>query len=672
MEFTEEKLRAHELVSAPTTVLCKRPKSRLTRKVPNPAQEAWKRFECSVGEELNHLYERSLTRLSQVVNHFSEDNEIVAACIVMGAASAAGDREQTFERIVKNLSTREDARLIYLEAVDHGNVGTLLQKLDDLDFKRQTIISVDDIDRLPESTIRDMVYKCGKLRSSGEAKLLANQGIPPITLVLGVGVSDSRFHSALGIEEAALILPTVISMPSPVQCFRHIVNAIQKTGLEFSRGVFDFLYSEFIHQDRTVSTVMRFLRLLITLHFYSEPLAAVFCEVLEDRSTNDHEDRRARENAMKRNLFKLLKKEHLCRVEKKYIEDDSSQNLPVQEASRNICLSAFEQFRTRRARLATLQRLIFGFCEMCNITPRWEYTNDPHSSDYIDDLHTNVFRAFLVEDGNGEIKFDRFIAPLFGEIRKASRPMIRRMLARIGEEISSLAPLHDEEMSSLSRETATLLKELNNTSGEQMHPPQKRRTQRTRAAKYARGGGAARNRRQQIITAMTDEVQSSDPLVPVRKKLESIILRLTKSIKPLKEIPLHETILVSEIGELQSFSGGMGGPAEPRSSLFTTMRQPRKVLGPLSPSFRHDTAVAYRILAEGGRLVGLYDWYNSFASVVVAGAAKQDNGGNVQIENVRQVELQARFARACSELEALGVMKYTNRKSDHVARIVFE
>ncbi|KAI0561457.1 Origin recognition complex subunit 3 [Gracilaria domingensis] len=666
--------RTNELVSAPTTVLCKRPKSRQTNRAPNPAQEAWKRFELSVQDELNSLYKGSLIKLVKVVNHFSKENEIVAACVVLGAAAAAGDREQAFQRVVKHLWAIENSNVISMTAAEHGNIAAMLRELESADFSKQTIVAVDDVDRLPESVIRDMVYKCGKMRESEEAELLAQKKIPPITLVLGVGVSDARFHSALGIAEAAIILPTIISMPTPAECFRHVVNAIQEAGLELSREVFDFLYREFVSQDRTISMVMRFLRLLFTLHFYREPLAAVFCQVLEERAAQSLEEGPSEGPEIKQHLFRLLRKEHLDVVEKKCIQDESHTNgLPIREANRNLCLKACQQLWVRRVRLETLQRLVIQLCRAYDITPRWEHVDDLHRRELMNDLRINVFRAFLVEDDAGEVKFDRFITPLFGMIRKAGKPLIRRTLKTIIQEISrSLEASNDEEMSSLMREAEKILKDLSSLSEEQSHPLQNRRKSQTTSSRYAKGGGAARNRRRQIITAVANEVQSSDPLVPVRKKLESVILRMSKLVKSLNEIPLYQTVLVSDIAELQSYCGGMGGPVEPRTSLFTAMRQPQKILGPSSASFHADTAVAYRILAEGGRLVGLYDWYNSFASVVIAAAARQDDGGNVQIAEVRPAELQSRFARACSELEVLGVMKYTNRKSDHVARLVFE
>eukprot|EP00178_Gracilaria_changii_P000641 TRINITY_DN107_c1_g1_i1.p1 TRINITY_DN107_c1_g1~~TRINITY_DN107_c1_g1_i1.p1 ORF type:complete len:672 (+),score=70.73 TRINITY_DN107_c1_g1_i1:170-2185(+) len=669
-----KKRRTSELVSAPTTVLCKRPKSRHSNRTSNASLEAWQRFEASVRNELNSLYGASLTELVNVVSHFSEENEIVAACVVLGAAAAAGDREQAFQRVVHHLSTCEDSNVIYLKAVEYVSIGAMLQKLESLDYSRRTIVAVDDVDSLPESVIRDMVYKCGKIRLSEETEPLCRKCIPPITLVLGVGVSAARFLSALGIEEAALILPTVISMPTPAECFCHVVNAIQRIGLVFTREAFDFLYKEFIYQDRTISMVMRFLRLVFTLHFYHEPLGAVFCQILEDCAAQGQEGIYSTETAIKRKLLRLLKKEHLVGVENKGIlEDRHDSGLPIQDTIRNVCVNACLQLWTRRTRLETLQRLALQFAKVNDIKPRWESSGDFYDLETMDDLRINVFRAFLVEDESGVIKFHRFFTPLFGMMRKAGKPIIRGTLTTIIREISrSLESSHDDEMASLSEEAENLLKELNSISNRQTNPLQKKRPLRTTSARYARGGSAARNRRQQIISAMANEVQSSDPLVPLRKKLESLIVRMSKLIQPLKDIPLCETVLVCDIDQLRSFSGGMGGPVEPRSSIFMAMRQPHKVLGTISPCSHPDTAVAYRILAEGGRLVGLYDWYNSFASVIVATATKQDNGGRAEIPRVNPAELQSRFARACSELELLGMMKYTNRKSDHVARLAFE
>ena len=60
-------------------------------------------------------------------------------------------------------------------------------------------------------------------------------------------------------------------------------------------------------------------------------------------------------------------------------------------------------------------------------------------------------------------------------------------------------------------------------------------------------------------------------------------------------------------------------------------------------------------------MINLYDWYVSFGFVLESGGQK------LPVEDVL-----ARFIAALAELQFLGYIKSTQRKSDHVTRMTFE
>lgn len=620
-------------------------------------------------DELNSLYNSPLSELTKYIDFRPEDGAIVTVCVVMGAAAAAGDREQAFQRIVHFLKRSADAEVVSLKAADHAQIGLIIHELESIDFSRPAILVVDDADRFPESVIRGMIYACDKVRTCEEAKALAQRAVQPLSIVLGVGISDARFHSALGIEEAAMILPALVRMPTAIDCFRRVIIALSRSGLELSRSVFDLLCREFIQQDRTIAMIMRSIRLLFTLHFYREPLAAVFCRVLDEREGLQAKD----QQDMKGMLQTWLTKKLLVEVDKKRIHTTGFLDVPLQEANRFRCLETFIQLKRWKTRLLLLQQLVLTSCKELNLSPCWETPENLGHREIMDDLPIHVFRDFLVDGDTLDIQVDCLIAPLFGIVRKSGRPSLRQLIDIARKEISK-AQIYsfDEDIGTIYHELGVLHDEVRKKVDVQQQAQTRNSLRRGSANRYARGGGAARNRRDQVLSTVRSEVHTSDPLVTIRKKLETIIQRMVSLITPLKNIAMYETIFVSNAEELQSFSGGMGGCAEPRTSLFTAMRQPSKLIE-VMPSHAHlDLATAYRILAEGGRLVSLYDWYHNFASIATAASNRKDEEGNVQIVPIPPAELQARFARACSELEFLGVMKYTNRKSDHVARLVFE
>jgi len=112
-----------------------------------------------------------------------------------------------------------------------------------------------------------------------------------------------------------------------------------------------------------------------------------------------------------------------------------------------------------------------------------------------------------------------------------------------------------------------------------------------------------------------------------------------------------------------------------------------------------DTSILFKGYLESGKMINVYDWFESFAVVLEARKRRlvkcipDSTGGNpetpsrkkgkqkqVEDETVDEdieedewhMEVQARFIRALHELDYLGFIKHTGRKVDHVMRTVFD
>ena len=68
---------------------------------------------------------------------------------------------------------------------------------------------------------------------------------------------------------------------------------------------------------------------------------------------------------------------------------------------------------------------------------------------------------------------------------------------------------------------------------------------------------------------------------------------------------------------------------------------------------------------ECGKLINLYDWLQCWLSIVGSSEEKCEEDG------VIDPRLHARFSRAVSELQFLGFIKPSKRKTDHVERLTF-
>ncbi|KAL5011062.1 hypothetical protein ScPMuIL_013367 [Solemya velum] len=134
-----------------------------------------------------------------------------------------------------------------------------------------------------------------------------------------------------------------------------------------------------------------------------------------------------------------------------------------------------------------------------------------------------------------------------------------------------------------------------------------------------------------------------------------------------KSFPLHEILYYDRADVLKRHLS-----ATPRAAIQNALSNPHHYLecqcctsdsGSLHP-LMPDICIVYRLHLECGQLINLYDWLQAFATVVSEG---EENNNSETINEI----LQARFIRAVSELQFLGFVKPTKRKTDHVARLTW-
>ncbi|TFK94352.1 hypothetical protein K466DRAFT_642285 [Polyporus arcularius HHB13444] len=117
-----------------------------------------------------------------------------------------------------------------------------------------------------------------------------------------------------------------------------------------------------------------------------------------------------------------------------------------------------------------------------------------------------------------------------------------------------------------------------------------------------------------------------------------------------------------------------------------------------------DTSIAFRRYVDAGRMVNVFDWFESFAVVLddqrkhlkrraaannhsTPGKGRAANGDSTHVDDGRESseesmdeeeeeqwknEVQARFIRALHELDYMGFVKHTGRKPDHVIRTIYD
>jgi len=90
-----------------------------------------------------------------------------------------------------------------------------------------------------------------------------------------------------------------------------------------------------------------------------------------------------------------------------------------------------------------------------------------------------------------------------------------------------------------------------------------------------------------------------------------------------------------------------------------------------------DTSILFRRYLEAGRMINVYDWYESFSQVIESQrshlALPTGEGSRAdEDEEEWKMHVQARFVRALHTLDFVGLVKHTGRKADHVMRTVYD
>ncbi|KAH9039965.1 origin recognition complex subunit 3 N-terminus-domain-containing protein, partial [Lactarius hengduanensis] len=131
------------------------------------------------------------------------------------------------------------------------------------------------------------------------------------------------------------------------------------------------------------------------------------------------------------------------------------------------------------------------------------------------------------------------------------------------------------------------------------------------------------------------------------------------------------------------FPSEMLNPA-PRASVVSALLQPQSFL-PAShndatperlPIWKlPDASILFRRYLEAGRMINVYDWYDSFSQAIESQRSHLSRGGDEGSgadEEEWKMHVQARFMRALHTLDLIGLIKHTGRKADHVMRTVFD
>lgn len=153
--------------------------------------------------------------------------------------------------------------------------------------------------------------------------------------------------------------------------------------------------------------------------------------------------------------------------------------------------------------------------------------------------------------------------------------------------------------------------------------------------------------------------------------LSSLQSLLGSHLTPPGLLPLSEVCTYSSLSAVRRALVGA-----PRAATHTALTQPGEYLDAAElaisdpgeiPAAFPDLAVAYKLHLECPRLINVFDWLTCWDAIVTQGDIEEEDEDREGPSTTNQ----ARFTRVLHELQLLGFIKTSARKTDHVARLTF-
>jgi len=512
----------------------------------------------------------------------------------------------------------------------------------------------------------------------------------PFVLVFGVATTITTVHRAL--SQAATARLTIHTFGSP-PATRHLDQVIDRiiinpeSPFKLSHRVFQFLVENFLFHDFAVRHFMEGFKFILGEHFYRTPASVLCCDLSTGLSRLANMSNRELDCVRRLRSFREM-------VEK--MEGDEGVNLLVDaESCKEKVGDLMTEFVSHTRLFTGLVRALFQLVKDLPRKPLGKVLRDLYELAMKGELtSTQPFKEAwqflkLISRLDLEQKLDLVLAELKPLDDQRLEPLISKLLetklklSELGDDYISTANscVSSPAVSSLSAKLTApqgvshlvlpsslpqsnlatpLTSTLNTPCGSALSSP---------SAKGPTAGKLDRFKLQQSLLAAMRDKNKAAPLRPfdiVRNDLLTILHTiLTDLLLPPVALPLHEIYLFSATGAIRRHLVGA-----PRAALHTALTDPWEYLenpdlkiqdpGEI-PATLPDICIGYKLHLECPKLINLFDWLVCW-NTIATGTGECDTPDQVH---------QARFARVVQELQHLGFIKTSTRKTDHVARLTF-
>ncbi|XP_046664518.1 origin recognition complex subunit 3 [Homalodisca vitripennis] len=460
----------------------------------------------------------------------------------------------------------------------------------------------------------------------------------PLVLVFGVATSVKALQSSLPHRITSRMDVRMFQSRQSVHFLNSTINEVflswKKPSIcPFLLGpkMFKFLTDVFIFYDFSVHGFIQGVKYCLMEHFYNNPLSKLCCpreQLPQAIKELDKEDLSyVEENQEFRSYLEKLPKSKLEQI------------LQSDKPFKDTILTLMEDLQDHKDNLLVAVWLLHSLIHDLPEAPLGKQVRE---------IYIEVMSGPIVQHPKFENCFK-----LLNLMSKQELLQKIDEMNQILEESECLTEVQDELMD---------LRRGIESAGQNMRSPTKSPT-KNRAITMCKD---RKGLREQLLTP---NVRIENEFEQARSKLLNYLRKnvFQKYLVSPSSLPLHEVFLIDNVSTKRHIVGA------PRAAIHTALHNPHHYLqcdcckmssdGEILHTMP-DVCIVYKLHLESGALINMYDWLQSFVTIVSPEDSDRDD---------RKVDpgLQARFTRAVSELQFLGFVKASKKKTDHVARLTW-
>lgn len=468
----------------------------------------------------------------------------------------------------------------------------------------------------------------------------------PLVLIIGVATSIMALHNSLPHSVISRLSLRLFQSQPSIYFLNSTVEKVFLTGycpFQLGRKVFKFLTDVFLFYDFSVEGFIKGVKYCMLEHFYNSELSVLCCPP-EDL-----------EKVMQSLGEKQLEKLRMLPSFRTYVESKSK--------SEQVELLTSDKFF--QAQVGVLMRTLRKHLVNFHVTLRLLHvlvSSLPHAplGKQVRELYCEAAASKISENP----KFSECFT-LLGFLSKDE------LLEKMSKLLQILEQTSDETKATGLEEVATSLSALKKEVEEVGLNVDMSESPTPSSPSKINMNVKSRRAFKEQLSVMSQKEKQISPYECVRAKVLTYLREdiFSRYLMPPTLLPLHEVVVFDNVAAAKRHVVGI-----PRAALHTALNDPHhylqcdccKISDPEEIlTTMPDICIAYKLHLESGALINMYDWLQSFVTIVSPN--EQTDGDQQKIDP----KIQARFTRAVAELQFLGFIKSSKQKTDHVTRLTW-